>query len=119
MKIERKTLSVILRLGTLCLIVAAVFSIANGKTLLGIAEFFAAEAGILAAERFSGKEEDADENEGRNTKTVIGSIAILISLLGVSSILNHILNTGESLVQPICIALFGGAAAWIAFRKRG
>lgn len=119
MKIEHKTLSVILRIGALGLIIGAVFSIANGDTLLGIGEFFAAEAGILAAKKLSGKKEEADREQDRNTMTVIGSISILISLLGIAGTLNHILNTGESLLQPLCIALFGAAAAWIAFRKRG
>ena len=32
----------ILRLGTICLVVAAVFSIANGNTTMGIAEFLGA-----------------------------------------------------------------------------
>ena len=118
MKIERKTLSVILRIGALGLIVGAVFSIANGDTLLGIGEFFAAGAWILAAKKVSGKKEDADRKQSRNTLTIIGSISMLISLLGIAGILNHILNTGESLLQPICIALFGAVAAGIAFGKR-
>lgn len=51
--------------------------------------------------------------------TLLGSISILISLLGVTGTLNHILNTGERLLQPICITILGAAAAWISFRKRG
>lgn len=119
MKSMNKELSILLRLGALCLIVAAVFSIANDRTLLGITEFFAAEAGILAIRRFSGNEKENEKKQEQNVMTVIGSISVLLSLMGVGSILNHILNTGESLVQPVCITVFGAAAAWISFRNRG
>lgn len=54
----------------------------------------------------------------KNLNRIIGSIGVLISLLGVAGTLNHILNTGESLMQPICITLFGAVAAGISFRKQ-
>lgn len=118
MKITRREIAIALRLGTVGLIVGAVFSIANGNTLLGIAQFLAAELGILAAKRVSGKEQDTDEKQERNTDVTIGCMGILMGLLGVAGALNHILNTGESLVQPICITVFGAAAAWFFLRKK-
>lgn len=118
MNITKREIAIALRLGTLGLIVGAIFSIANGSTLLGIAEFLAAEVGILAAKGFSGKETDADEEQKHKTNAVIGSLGILIGLLGVAGALNHILNTGESLMQPICIMVFGGTLAWCFFRRK-
>lgn len=119
MRITKREIAIALRLGVVGLIVGAIFSIANGSTLLGIAEFLAAELGILAAKRFSGKETDADEKQECNTNVMIGCMGILIGLLGVAGTLNHILNTGQSLIQPICITIFGAAAVWFFLRKKG
>ena len=116
MTITNQRIAGVLRIGALSLVVAAVFSIANGSALLGIAEFLAAEAGLLAARKVFGKKaEDAEQRQ--NTIAVIGCVSILISFMGVVAGLNHILNTGESLLQPICIVLFGAATAWVALWK--
>lgn len=63
-------------------------------------------------------EKENEKKQEENMMTVMGSISILLCLVGVGSFLNHILNTGESLLQPICITVFGAAAAWISFRSR-
>ena len=105
----------ILWLGTICLVVVAVFSIANGNTAMGIAEFLGAAAGILAVRRFCVKEMKTE----RAMQMTMGCIFLLLCLLGVAGILNHIWNTGESLFQPVCITVIGAAAAGASFRKRG
>lgn len=116
MTITREEIAGALRIGVLCLIVGAVFSIAHGRALLGIAEFLAAEAGLLAIRKAFGAQE-ADAEQRQSMMTVIGCASILISFLGVVAGMNHVLNTGESLIRPACIALLGAATAWAALRK--
>ena len=109
MKNERYLLWTLRILG-ICAIIAAIYAIAHNEILLGISKFFFAALCLISISKI--------KNSDNTNNLIIGGMGVLLALMGVGALINHLINTHESIIQPILFIVFGIVLSLVYLRKK-